>query len=111
MPPSATDVAVVILDPVPPFHADVAVAEARDHDRILDRDRALVIVAVQRPGLHLALVELAAMQQVMERMQAVIARLADVAERGLQILRVVQRGFAAERQGGHPFSLCRPFKA
>src|ERR1700733_4936595 len=95
-------IAVMVFDPVPPFHADVAVAKARDHHRILDRDRALVIVAVERPGLHLSLVELAAVQQPVKGMQAVIARLSDGTERGFQLSGAVQRGFAAERKRGHP---------
>ena len=85
------DVAVMVLDTMPPFQADFTVAKARDHHRILDRDRGLVIVAVQRPGLHLALVELAAVQQPMERMQAVIAGGADMAQRGLQLFGVLER--------------------
>ena len=56
------EVAVMILQSVPPFAPDAAVAEARDHHGILDRNGALVIVAVQRPGLHLSLVQLAAVQ-------------------------------------------------
>src|SRR5439155_7198125 len=55
-------VAVVVFDPMPPFAPDAAVAETRDHHGILDRNGALVIVAVQRPSLHLSLVQLAAMQ-------------------------------------------------
>src|SRR5450759_3600601 len=46
------DIAVMILDTMPPFEPDAAIAEARDHHRVLDRDRALVIITVQRPGLH-----------------------------------------------------------
>src|SRR5438552_297588 len=94
-------IAVVVLDPVPPFLPDAAVAKARDHDRILDRDRALVIVAVERPGLHLALVQFAAVQEAMERMQAVIARGADLAQRRLQLAGIVERDALAERIGRH----------
>src|SRR5437016_2606373 len=65
----AAEVAVMVFNPVPPFLPDAAIAETRDHDGVLQRDGALVIVAVQRPGLHLALVELAAMQETMKRMQ------------------------------------------
>ena len=95
------DIAVMVLDAVAPFQPRGAVAEARDHHRVLDRDRALVIVAVQRPGLHLALVELAAVQQLMERMQAVIARRADMAQRRLQLLGAVERDVLADRERGH----------
>src|SRR6266481_1091854 len=94
-------VAVVILDPVPPFAPDAAVAKARDHDRVLERYRALVIIAVQRPGLHLAFVELAAVQQAMKRMQAVIARGADLAQRGFQLAGIVERDGFADRIGRH----------
>src|SRR6476661_4583787 len=58
----SADVTVMILDPMPPFETDAAIAKARDHYRIFDRDCALVIIAVQRPGLHLSLVQLAAVQ-------------------------------------------------
>src|SRR5882672_4206186 len=95
------DVAVMVLDPVPPFHPYGAVAEARDHDRVLERDRALIIIAVQRPGLHLALVQLAAMQQPMERMQAVITRRPDLAQGCFQFAGAVQRYALADRQGCH----------
>lgn len=59
---------------------------ARRHQRVLYRDRALVIVAIKRPGLHLPLVELAAVQQLMEGVQIVIACRADVAQLGLKLL-------------------------
>src|ERR1700733_11701646 len=95
-------ITVMVFDSVPPFHANAAIAKARDHHRILDRDRALVIVAVQRPGLHLSLVELTAVQQPVKGMQAVIARLSDETECGFQFRGAVQHGFAAERKRGHP---------
>src|SRR5262245_23202824 len=91
----------MVLDAMPPFHADGAIAEARDHDRVLQRDRALIVVAVQRPGLHLALVELAAVQQPVEWMQAVIARRADLAQRRFQILWRVELDALADGEGGH----------
>src|SRR5262249_11091872 len=97
----AADIAVMILDAVAPFHACRAVAEARDHDRVLDRNRALVKVAVQRPGLHLALAELAAVQKLMERMQVVISRRADMAQRGLEFLGRVELDVLADRKRGH----------
>ena len=81
----------MVLDAVPPFQPDGAIAEARDHHRVLDGNRALVIISVQRPGLHLSLVELAAMQQVMERMQAVIAGRADMAQSRFELFRALQR--------------------
>src|SRR5882757_1210900 len=95
------DVAIMVLDAVPPFHPDAAVAKTRDHHRVLDRDRALIIIAVQRPGLHLALVELAAMQQAVKRMQAVIAGRADLAQGCFQFAGAVERYALADRQGRH----------
>src|SRR5258708_3651657 len=84
------DIAVMVFDAVPPFQPRGAVAEARDHHRVLDRDGALVIIAVQRPGLHLALVQLAAVQEPVKRMQIVVAHRADVAEGGFQFFGAVQ---------------------
>src|SRR5215510_12767932 len=91
----------MILDAVPPFQPRGAVAEARDHHRVLDRDRALVIVPVQRPGLHLALVQLAAVQEFMKRMQAVIARRADMAQRRFEFLGIIEPDVLADRKRGH----------
>src|SRR5207302_2878228 len=95
------EVAIMVLDPMPPFAPDAAIAEARDHHGILDRNCALVIVAVQRPGLHLSLVQLATVQQPVKRMQVVIARRADLSERGFQFLRAFQRRAGTEREGAH----------
>jgi len=86
------DIAVVIFNSVPPFQPDAAVAEARDHHGVLDGDRALVIIAVQRPGLYLPLVQLAAVQQPVKRMQIVIARSPDMAKSCFEFLRGLQRG-------------------
>ena len=72
--------AVVIDQAAAPFAADFAVGAARDQARILHRDHRLVVIAVERPGLDLALGAFAAMQQMMERMQAMIAPRADVAQ-------------------------------
>jgi hypothetical protein len=93
----AADIAVVILDAVPPFDPCGAVAEPGDHHRVLERDRALVEIAVQRPGLHLSLVELSAMQQPVEWMQIVIARGADVAEHRFELIGVVEHDALADR--------------
>src|ERR1700722_3185616 len=96
-----SEIAVMVFYPVPPFEPDAAVAEARDHDGVLDRNGALVIITVQRPGLHLALVQLAAVQQAVKRMQAVIARRADVAECGFKVFGACQRGASTKRKGCH----------
>src|SRR6185503_2943686 len=88
-------------DAVPPFDPCGGVAETGAHHRVLARDRAPVEIAVQRPGLHLPLVELAAMQQPVERMQIVIARCTDVAQHRFEVIGVVERDALADRQGGH----------
>src|SRR5690606_19339744 len=80
----AADLAVMVLDAVAPFEARGAVAEARQDDGVLDRDGALIIEAVERPGLNLPLVQLAAVQKLMERMEVVVARGADIAKPRLQ---------------------------
>ena len=99
------EIAVMVLDPVPPFEPDAAVAEARDHHGVLDRNRALVIIAVQRPGLHLSLVQLAAVQQPVKRMQIVIARRADLAQRRFQFLGAVQRRACPSEKAVIPFKV------
>src|SRR6202453_5054081 len=96
-----SEIAVMILDSMTPFEPDAAVAKARDHDGILDRNGALVIIAVQRPGLHLPLVQLAAVQQPVKWMQTVIARRADVAECGFKVFGACQRGACTKREGCH----------
>src|SRR5205085_7675769 len=91
------DAAVTVLDavvvdeasaPLPPQRRVVA---ARDQARVLHRDHRLIVIAVQRPRLHLALAALSAVQEAVERMQAVIAPGADVAQRRFQRLRA-QKG-------------------
>ena len=85
MPPSSGRLAVVIDQPRAPFAADRRIVATRDQARVLDRDHRLVIVAVERPGLDLALGAFAAVQQLVERMQPVIAPRADVAQRRFQL--------------------------
>ena len=79
--------AVMIVQARAPLAAHVRVLAARDQARVLQRDHRLVIVAVERPGLHLSLGALAAVQQAVERMQAMIALRADVAQLGLEFVR------------------------
>ena len=76
--------AVVIVDAMDPFAAQLAIMHAADEGGVLARHRLLIAIAVERPGLHLALVELAAVQQLMKRMLVVIALGADGADRGLE---------------------------
>src|ERR1700691_78609 len=63
----------MVGDPVYPFAAQLAILAARDQRSVLARNRRLIDEAIERPGLHLALVELAVVQKAMKRMQIVIA--------------------------------------
>ena len=91
MPPSSPAVAVVVEHAVHPFAPQLAVVHAAHQGGVLARHAGLVAVAVERPGLHLALVELAAVQQAMERVLVVVALGADLADGRLQLGRVVIR--------------------
>ena len=79
--------AVMVDEAAAPFPAQRRIVAARDQARILDRDHRLVIVAIERPGLDLALGALAAVQQAVERVQTVIALRPDVAQLRLELLR------------------------
>jgi hypothetical protein len=71
--------AVVVDQARAPLAPHRGVLAARDQACVLDRDHRLVVVAVERPGLHLALAALTAVQQLVERVQPVIAPRPDVA--------------------------------
>ena len=84
--------AVVVGDAMEPFAAEVAVVAAAHEGSVLQRDRRLIAVAVQRPRLHLPLVQLAAVQETVERVQIVVALGPDRAQRRLE-------PFGAQRLG------------
>jgi hypothetical protein len=71
------------MDPVAP---ELAIMAAAHQGRVLARHGGLVAVAVERPGLHLALIQLSAMQQLMEGMLVVVALGADGAKLLLKLL-------------------------
>ena len=77
--------AVMIEDAMRPLAPQLPVGDARDQGGVLARHGGLVAVAVERPRLHLPLVELTAMQQRVERVQIVIAHRADGANLGFQL--------------------------
>src|SRR5262245_11929054 len=79
--------AVMVDEAAAPFPPQRRIVAARDQAGIFDRDHRLVIVAVERPGLNLALGALAAVQQTVERMQTVVAPRPDVAQLRLEFLR------------------------
>src|SRR4051794_12691716 len=88
----ARDAAVVLALPImivqaaPPLAPDRAVFAARNQARILDWDQRLIIIAIECPGLHLALGAFATVQQPVKRMQAMIALRTDIAQLGFQLI-------------------------
>src|SRR5262249_61547344 len=70
---------------------DVPIKAARDQARVLHRDHGLVVVAVERPGLDLALGAFPAVEEMMERVHAVVAPRPDVTQLGFQLVRSEQR--------------------
>ena len=78
--------AVVLEHAMDPVAAQLAVVDAADEGGVLARDGGLIAVAVERPGRDLALVQLAAVQELMERVLVVIALGADGLDRGLELL-------------------------
>src|SRR5579863_146151 len=95
--------AVVIDHPLAPGAAEREIRPARQDDRILDWDDALIVVAVQRPGLQLAASEAAFVHHEMEGMAMMIAFYAHGAELGAEFVereqaRVVGRAGRAVRR-------------
>ena len=80
-------IAVVIDQPPAPFATQLGGGQARDQRRVLGRDVGLVVVAVERPGLHLRARAAPVVQHPVERMQVVVALGADAAQRRLQLVR------------------------
>ena len=88
----------MILDPLAPFTPQARLVHAGQHGRILDGDHRLVIVAIQRPGLHLAERALTAVQPFVEAVTVVIALGADPAQGRLEGSRVEE--FTVEMRRG-----------
>src|SRR5262249_26632449 len=76
--------AIVIDETSPPLAAQRRIIAARDQACVLPGVHRLVVVTMECPGLHLALRALTAVQQHMERIQAMIASRADVAQLRLE---------------------------
>src|SRR5580693_3043018 len=73
-------VAIVVDQTAPPLAPRVRIRAPRDESRILHRDHRLIIVAVERPSLHLPLRAFTAMQEFMKRMQPMIPRGPDLTQ-------------------------------
>ena len=78
-------------DERPPGAPKLGRGEPGDEARILDWDLTLIVVAVKRPSLDLAAIELAGVQQLMEGVTVVIAFGADSPERRFQCFGGEQR--------------------
>ena len=74
--------------------AESGILQPCDQAGILDRDRRLIIVAIERPGLHLTLVQFSIVQQAVERVEIMVARRPDLAKFRLQLS-------GQEQPGGH----------
>src|ERR1700732_4338313 len=75
-------VAVVVNHPLAPRQPERWILAARQNGRIFQRYMALVVVAVQRPGLQLPARELALMHQQMKRVLVVITLFANCMKSG-----------------------------
>src|SRR5262249_33763722 len=91
---------VMVHDAMDPIAAKLAVVTTAHQRRVLPRHRRLIAVAVESPGLYLALVQLAAMQQLMKRMLVVVTLGADGAQLLLQ--------FFGAQNLGHGFTSSYP---
>src|SRR3974377_1727241 len=70
-----------------PLAADFWIRAAGNQARIFHRDHRLIVIPVQRPGLNLALGALSGVKEFGERVQAMIARRADLAQPGFELIR------------------------
>ena len=78
--------AVVVDHPLGPDPAQLGIDHARHEGGILNRDAALVVVAVERPGLDLPFVESAVAHQVVEGRVVVVALGADLHEARFELI-------------------------
>jgi hypothetical protein len=87
-------VAVVVFQAAAPFAPQVGGGQAREQGRVLPRDARLVVVAVERPGLHLPLGQAAVVQQPVEGVEDVVALLPHGAQARFQLVGREQRRHA-----------------
>src|SRR5262249_19757837 len=70
---AARRLAVVIDQAATPFAAQLRRRQARQQRRVLHRNAGLIVVAVERPGLHLSARAPSGVQHPVERVQVVVA--------------------------------------
>src|SRR5687767_12595447 len=85
----------MVEDAMRPVAAEFAVVAAAQKRGVFARNRRLVAITVERPGLHLAFVQLPAMQELMKGMFIVIALGADGAKLLFQFLGAHDLGHGA----------------
>src|SRR5258706_5608949 len=105
----AGGVSVVVDHAFAPRSAEDRVRAAREDDRIFDGDDALIVVAVQRPGLQLSAAEFAFVHQPMKRMLVMVAFLACSLKLRAQLVERKQAsglrcGLGSYRSNCHPSS-------
>src|SRR6516165_9615319 len=70
-----------------PLAANFRIRATSNQARIFNRDHRLVVVPVQRPGLNLPLGALSGVKEFVKRVQAMIARRADLAQPSFELIR------------------------
>src|ERR1700691_1798508 len=80
-------IAVVINHALSPYTTKLRAVASRENDGIFDRDDALVVIAIERPGLQLSAIQLSFMHHEVEGMPMVITLFAHLPQPGLQLLR------------------------
>src|SRR3979490_353182 len=83
--PGARAVTIVIDDAFAPSAAEVRIFRSREEGRVFNRDSALVIIAIEGPGLKLAARQLALMHQKMKWVPVVVTLFADGVKAGDEI--------------------------
>jgi len=69
-----------------PLAANFRIRAAGNQARIFNRDHCLVVIPVQRPGLNLPLGALSGVKEFVKRVQAMIARRADLAQPSFELI-------------------------
>src|ERR1700730_3602611 len=109
----AMDVAIMVDHTLAPGAPESGIRAARKDDRVFDRDDALVVVAVQGPGLQLSAAETPFMHHQVEWMLVVIAFLTHGPEAGTQLVECDQPILVRSRHRRRRFysSNCHPSSA
>ena len=83
----ACPLAVMINQTAAPLATDFRIRAVGNQARIFDRNHRLIVIPVQRPGLNLPFGALSGVKEFVERVQAMIARRANLAQPGFELIR------------------------